>query len=104
MKSPHFVREGLLLVRGVVKTVFFTGVVKNKRFPFPPPPHEQQVKPDFEVFSKPALSTRETTENVLSALSRLLFIYSRILLLFVNAVPNIKLFARGEGDSGGHVL
>jgi hypothetical protein len=26
------------------------------------------------------------------------------LLLFITAVPNIKLFAWGEGDSGGHVL
>ena len=26
------------------------------------------------------------------------------LLLFITAVPNIKLFARGEQDSGGHVL
>jgi hypothetical protein len=25
-------------------------------------------------------------------------------LLFITAVPTIKLFARGEGDRGGHVL
>ena len=27
-----------------------------------------------------------------------------VLLLFIIAVPNTKLFAWGEGDSGGHVL
>jgi hypothetical protein len=92
VKSPHFVREGVLLVRGVVKTVFFTGVVKTRVSPLPT---NNKVKPDFEVFSKPALFTRETTENVLSAPSRLLFTYNRLLLLFVTAVPNIKLFAKG---------
>jgi hypothetical protein len=27
-----------------------------------------------------------------------------LLLMFIAAVPIIRLFARGEGDSGGHVL
>jgi hypothetical protein len=74
-KSPLFVKERALSVRGVVKTVF-EGVFLLY--------HEQnKVKPEFVVISKSPLFAAETAENMFYNLVILNMFYNLVILFFV---------------------